>query len=63
MNAPPATKLQAVWDSLGPPGKRRASGPGQPGERANLKAGERAGNFRIRQIAHWKQGGSQCRDF
>ena len=51
MNAPPTTKVQAVWDSLGPPGKRGASGPGQPGERTNFNAGERAGNFRIRQIA------------
>jgi len=48
MSTPPAMKVQAVWGSLGPPGKRGASGPGQPGERANLKAGERAGNFRIR---------------
>ena len=63
MSTPPAMKVQAVWDSLGRPGKRGASGLGQPGERANLKAGERAGNFRIRQIAHWKQGRSQCRDF
>ena len=56
MNAPPTTKVQAVWDSLGPPGKRGASGPGQPGERTNFNAGERAGNFRIRQIASRKQG-------
>ena len=57
MNAPPITKLQTVWDSLGPPGKRRASGPGQPGERANFNAAEQAANQRITSIGELLQGG------
>jgi hypothetical protein len=59
MNAP--QKVQAVWDSLEPPGKPGASGPGQPGERPNFNAGERAGSLAIRQNAHRKQGGAPWR--
>lgn len=40
---PPTTNVQVAWNSLGPPLARRAAGPGQPGERANFNAGERAG--------------------
>jgi hypothetical protein len=45
----------------GPLLARGASGPGQPGERANFNAAEQAGVLTIRQIAHGKQGGRPCR--
>jgi hypothetical protein len=57
--------IQAAWDSLGPPGKRRASGAGQPGGRANFNASERAGTSILTRVPapeqlRWQGGCALC---